>query len=494
MKDSLRKNDEEWRKLLAAQQRLPPDQQAAYQKALADQRAREVQANQHTTPSAPVPGVSQEELPAVKEQKQQKTGSVEQLKDAEKGISGKENDPEDTASQDAYGSNVAATPITFVRLTPGEKAALHWAAAQEYWRLHNTRMNYNEVEILAEIHGTTADSILKSINYWQIPRASSLEIINALPHRPKSYEKWRAHFMGKHNTTQGLVEAVAALDQRQKDEQEKISLNKRGCEWMTGKYYIDQNPSSLCTPVISACVEGDCINGHGTYISFNGSKFVGEFKQGNATTPDPIYLPGTCLAGNCTNGHGTYAFSDGSKYMGDFKNYKPNGQGTKTWAIGFTYTGEFKDGVATGKGKYMPPAKRNLSHEKCLEGSCNNGQGVMVYENDTKYVGQFKNDEPHGKGIYYWRTGEALEGEFDEGWLKIGGNHISPDGSIVVQKIRRGWHKTYSEEDDAAKSQQDDAAKTKLLKQFLLGEIIGTIVCRGEYHRQGTPEWEYCGQ
>jgi hypothetical protein len=291
---------------------------------------------------------------------------------------------------------------------------------------------------------------------------------------------------------------VTALDQAQKDEQLNPSPNRRGCEWMVGKYYIDRNPSSFCTPVIGACVEGDCNNGHGTYISFDGSKFVGEFRRGSAFRTDSIYGYSKCLQGNCTNGRGTYASWDGSKYVGDFKNTKPNGQGTKTWAIGFSYTGEFKDGLDTGKGKDTWPAKRNLSQETCLEGDCNNGRGVMMYENNTKYVGHFKSGEPHGKGIYHWRTGETLEGEFDHGWLKPGGNHISPEGIVVAQTQKRTWHKTYSEEEKAAKEDYAYEHRQEMMirsigEAFDIERAAKEEHCAGQINNYGTSGYNYCG-
>ena len=39
-----------------------------------------------------------------------------------------------------------------------------------------------------------------------------------------------------------------------------------------------------------------------------------------------------CIQGNCVNGQGTLTFSDGSKYVGEFKEGKSHGQGTRTWS------------------------------------------------------------------------------------------------------------------------------------------------------------------
>lgn len=430
-----------------------------------------------------------QELPAVKEQERKKE-SVKQ--------ENSENiyEPDDLLPQDAYGSNDAATPISFTSLSPAEKAALHWAAAQEYRKVHSvTSVNYKEAEPLSEIHGISAAAILETA--WANPKEIN-KIINAFPLHQKSFERWRAKTIEKHNSSEELRHyAVTVLDQRQKDEQLNSSLNRHGCEWMTGKYYIDSNPTSLCTPVIGKCVEGNCDNGHGTYISFDGSKFVGEFKGGSPFMKDSIYGYGRCLKGNCDNGHGTYVFRDGTKYEGDFKNAKPHGQGTKTWAIGFSYTGEFKDGEDTGQGNYTPLAKRNLSGAICLKGNCTDGEGTQIYENDTKYVGQFKYGQPNGQGIYYWRTGEALEGEFEKSELKPGGRHISPDGSIVVQNISRGWQKTYAEEKASALSRANAEEGKRLMREMLFRGIIGTVEGRkidcSEYHQRGTAEWYKCG-
>ena len=41
-----------------------------------------------------------------------------------------------------------------------------------------------------------------------------------------------------------------------------------------------------------------------------------------------------CVQGNCVNGQGTLTFSDGSKYVGEFKEGKSHGQGTRTWSNG----------------------------------------------------------------------------------------------------------------------------------------------------------------
>ena len=59
-----------------------------------------------------------------------------------------------------------------------------------------------------------------------------------------------------------------------------------------------------------------------------------------------------CIEGDCINGYGTYTWASGDKYVGENKDNKRHGQGTFTWANGDKYVGEFKDGLEHGQGTY----------------------------------------------------------------------------------------------------------------------------------------------
>ena len=57
-----------------------------------------------------------------------------------------------------------------------------------------------------------------------------------------------------------------------------------------------------------------------------------------------------CIQGNCVNGQGTYTFANGDLYMGEHEDGKRTGQGTYTWINGTQYVGGFKDGKYHGQG------------------------------------------------------------------------------------------------------------------------------------------------
>ena len=59
-----------------------------------------------------------------------------------------------------------------------------------------------------------------------------------------------------------------------------------------------------CNVGFAECIKGDCNNGYGTYTYANGSKYVGEYKDGKR------------------NGPGTYTFANGTVDKGIWKNNK----------------------------------------------------------------------------------------------------------------------------------------------------------------------------
>ena len=70
----------------------------------------------------------------------------------------------------------------------------------------------------------------------------------------------------------------------------------------------------------------------GTYISPDGDKYEGEWKDGKK------------------HGQGTITLSSGTKYVGEWKDDQRTGQGTMTYYDGAKYEGGWKDGKRHGQG------------------------------------------------------------------------------------------------------------------------------------------------
>ena len=111
----------------------------------------------------------------------------------------------------------------------------------------------------------------------------------------------------------------------------------------------------------AGCEDGDCHNGYGTYIWFNGD------------TDDR-------------------SWSHGDKYTGYFLNGKMHGQGVYYYINGDVYIGNYLNGKQSG-------------------------YGVITYSFGEKFSGYFMNNLKHGKGVITTTKGKEIDVEFDNGNL-----------------------------------------------------------------------------
>jgi len=136
-------------------------------------------------------------------------------------------------------------------------------------------------------------------------------------------------------------------------------------------------------------------NCFGTFITRNGEKYVGEWRDGRF------------------NGQGTYTYPDGHKYVGEFRNDQPNGQGTGTFANGDKYVGEFRDGGFNGQGTYTDAYGDKYVGE--WRDYRRHGQGILTKANGDKYVGEWRDGKFNGQGTYTYANGKSLEGIWENG-------------------------------------------------------------------------------
>ena len=76
----------------------------------------------------------------------------------------------------------------------------------------------------------------------------------------------------------------------------------------------------------------------------------------------------TCIKGNCVDGQGTLVFDDGSRYVGHFSHGQFDGEGMRTFADGVTFTGKFEHGLAAGAGNH---GFGEGCHVSCAKGCLN---------------------------------------------------------------------------------------------------------------------------
>lgn len=166
-------------------------------------------------------------------------------------------------------------------------------------------------------------------------------------------------------------------------------------------------------------------HGYGTY-TFDGSKYVGEFKDDMA------------------DGQGTITWSDGNKYVGEWKDNKRHGTGTVTYADGSEYVGEFRNGNVEGQGKHSWPDGEKYVGE--WKASQRHGHGTSTQPDGEKYAGEWKYDMKSGQGTNTWPDGERYVGEWKDN-NPIGGWYYLANGN-------RNW--AYTDEQGNWKYQEED--------------------------------------
>lgn len=93
------------------------------------------------------------------------------------------------------------------------------------------------------------------------------------------------------------------------------------------------------------CISGDCWNGKGVYISSEGSRYKGEWRDGQY------------------HGHGVYFFPNGAKYEGEWKEGKYEGEGVFTKPNGARFKTNWRDGKPHGIGFVSYPDGRQTTVE-----------------------------------------------------------------------------------------------------------------------------------
>ncbi|RMF21457.1 MAG: peptidase C14 caspase catalytic subunit p20, partial [Bacteroidetes bacterium] len=176
----------------------------------------------------------------------------------------------------------------------------------------------------------------------------------------------------------------------------------------------------LSSSLLSAqCLSGDCQNGTGIFQLPDGSKYIGQFQDGE------IHGIGTCY------------YPDGSKYQGEWAHRFPEGRGTLTLPDGRQWTGLWKQGQPVDEAGNLldePFAVEQPTQQVqtgCLSGDCQNGTGVFAYPDGSRYEGAFQQGKPHGSGTFHYANGDWFEGHFRAGYKHGKGTLHRRDGRLI---------------------------------------------------------------
>lgn len=160
------------------------------------------------------------------------------------------------------------------------------------------------------------------------------------------------------------------------------------------------------------CVQGDCLNGHGTTVYPSGAKYTGDFVDGKI------------------QGKGIFYFSDGNKYIGHWENQKRHGKGRFIFTSGDEYFGMFQQNKFHGNG-VMTYANGSVYEGQWLNNK-QEGQGTFIFSNGDKFIGLFLNGLFHGTGTMSYADGSRYEGEWKDNKRDGQGIMTYPDGKSVA--------------------------------------------------------------
>ena len=177
--------------------------------------------------------------------------------------------------------------------------------------------------------------------------------------------------------------AVQLDEERNRIEEEKrqIALERQRMESQKGKR-------------LSPCQGADVSqwnNCFGTYIWPDGDKYVGDWKDGNAT------------------GQGSYIETNGNIYVGEFLEGKQNGRGTITFPSGANYAGQYQNGKRTGQGAY-------------------------TYASGDKYIGEFIDGNYNGRGILYSSDGSIRQSGVWKDDKLVSSQYVDPNSFTRIAK------------------------------------------------------------
>ena len=162
------------------------------------------------------------------------------------------------------------------------------------------------------------------------------------------------------------------------------------------------------------CLSGDCRDGQGVYLFPSGSRYVGEFTDGEV------------------NGDGICYYKSGGKYDGQWKNRMPQGKGARTYKDGTQFIGKWRKGQPIDDDGNVIVNKNTDDGTDiqfgCLLGDCSDGLGLYGFPDGSKYEGNFKAGKAEAAGTFFYTNGDRYVGNFKRNFSDGSGVVYHADG------------------------------------------------------------------
>ena len=110
-------------------------------------------------------------------------------------------------------------------------------------------------------------------------------------------------------------------------------------------------------------------------------------------------------------GFGKMKYPNGGVYKGSWLNDQRSGSGTYTYPNGDAYTGRWSDDIKAGRGSYSFAGKGSTLVGTWENGTMTNGKWVQA--GNTSYHGSFNGSTPTGNGVFYFKSGNVVEGKYE---------------------------------------------------------------------------------
>ena len=170
------------------------------------------------------------------------------------------------------------------------------------------------------------------------------------------------------------------------------------------------------------CLDGDCINGTGTWKDASGATYKGEFKNGTLTGRGLLTYPLEIKEGPFTIDIAKEItfYKAGFTYKGELVLGTPHGIGKLTYRDGSIITSNWEDGDPFGMGSFLKPnTEAGINDGYEIKGPFKDwsisGLGEIIYNTGNIYKGGILEFNEDGEGTLFFFGGGKMEGRWSKG-------------------------------------------------------------------------------